>query len=161
MMLIVQLGDGLSQTPNAGRGPILPAVLVDRDRLGPLEAAGDVVAGLGGSLAQVGPLVRVVEVSEVVGALAAPDDTRAGAGGVEARVRVVALMALAELQVDCAVELWGGVRDWARRGNRWREEEGGYLSLMEKRRGIDMVTGLLVVGCWTVGGFTALDKVKY
>jgi hypothetical protein len=108
VVLVVEAGDGGAQRFDAGRGRVLAAVDGDLDLSRPQEAALDLVLDLGCALAQVGPLLRVVEVAALVGAFGGPDDAGRRARRVQAGVRLVALVALAELQVDGRVELWAG-----------------------------------------------------
>ncbi|KAL1998542.1 hypothetical protein VTN02DRAFT_6000 [Thermoascus thermophilus] len=107
VVLVVEAGDGGAQRLDAGRGAVLAGGGGDGDGAGAGEAAGDVVVGVGRALAQVGPLVRVLEVSVFAGTLRTPDDARRGARGVEAGMGTVALVGVAELPVRFRVELCG------------------------------------------------------
>lgn len=105
MVLIVQLGNSLAQRLDTGGRTILSRSdrYVDARRAG--EAASNVILNLGRALAQVGPGVGVLEEAVLGGALGAPDYTGGGAAGVEAGVRLVAFVRVAELTVDLGLEL--------------------------------------------------------
>ena len=69
-------------------------------------ASRDIVAThLGGALAQVGPLVGLLEEAELRGPLGAPDDTGRAARSVETGMGQVALVRRAELTVDFTTSL--------------------------------------------------------
>lgn len=106
MHLVVQLGDGLSQGPDAGRGAVFSGGDGYVDRLGPLEAPRNIILDLGGALAQVGPGVGLLEEAILGGAFGAPDDAGRGAARVEAGVRQVALVGVSELAMDLGLDLW-------------------------------------------------------
>ena len=75
MMRIIQIGDRSSQWLNPSRRAIFSACHRDIDRMGALERAFDLVIDLGSSLAQVGPLVRVLKEAVLVGAFRTPNYT--------------------------------------------------------------------------------------
>jgi hypothetical protein len=77
------MGDGLAQGLDAGGRAVLAAARADVDVGGTGEAALDVVLDLGGALAQVGPLVGLLEEAILGGALSAPDDAGGCSGSVE------------------------------------------------------------------------------
>lgn len=108
MMRIIQPRHRLPKRFNPGSRPILSPSDADLNAVRPLEGAFDVVLDLGRALAQVRPLLRVLEEAVLVGALGGPDDAGGGAGRVEAGVRTVAFVEGAEFAVDGGVELCGG-----------------------------------------------------
>jgi hypothetical protein len=111
MVLIVQLCDRLTQGPDTRCGTVLPAMSADVDLLGPLKAPFDAVVDFGCALAQVGPLVGVLEEAVLVRLFGGPDDTCGGAGGVESGVGLVALVSTAELPVGARVNFWDGISE--------------------------------------------------
>lgn len=106
--LVVQSRDGLAQRLQPGRRAIFPALHRNVERGRACEAALDVILDLGCALAEVRPVVRVVKVAELAGALGAPYDAGGRARGVEPRVRLVALVGVAELGVDLGLALCRG-----------------------------------------------------
>jgi hypothetical protein len=94
------VGDGLTQGLDAGRGAVLTRGRRDVNGAGAVEAALDVVLDLGGALAQVGPLLGLLEEAILAGALGTPDDTGRGSGRVETGVGEMALVGGTELAVD-------------------------------------------------------------
>lgn len=105
MHLVVELGDGLSQGLDAGRGTVLARRYAEVDGLWSLEAAGNVVLDLGSALAQVGPRLGLIQEAVLAGALSAPDDTGGRSASVEAGVGHVAFVRIAELSVDLGLDL--------------------------------------------------------
>lgn len=103
--LIVQLGNGLSQGSNTGGWAVLSRGDRNVNGLGTLEAAGNVILDLGGSLTQVRPGVRIFEEAKLSGALGAPDDSGGRSAGVETSVGEVAFVGVAELTVDFGLDL--------------------------------------------------------
>ncbi len=73
--LIVEICDSLSQGANTGSGSILSTSHGNVNGLGTLKASIDIILDLGGTLAQVGPLLGVLEVAKLGGTLGAPDDS--------------------------------------------------------------------------------------
>lgn len=69
----------------------------DIDLRGPLKAALDLIVYLWGTLSQIGPRFRIIEITMLVGSLRGPDDTGACASGIEAGMGFVAFVRLAEL----------------------------------------------------------------
>lgn len=105
MVLVVQVGDGLAERADTGGGAVLAAGHGNVERLRALEAAFDIVFDLGGTLAQVGPLLGLLEEAKLGSTLRAPDDTSGSARGVKAGVGQVALVCGAELAMDLAASL--------------------------------------------------------
>lgn len=106
-MLIVEARDSSTQRLDTGRGAVLSCGGGDGDGTRAGETSGDIVVCVGGTLAQVGPLVRVLQVAVFAGALCTPDDTRRGTGGVETGMGTVTLVGVTELTVGFRVELCG------------------------------------------------------
>lgn len=106
MVLVVQVGNGLPQRLDAGRGAVLAAGYGDVERLRPREAALDLVVDLGGALAQIRPQLGLVEETKLGRTLRAPDDARRGTRGIETRMGQVALVGSAKLAMDLAAGLW-------------------------------------------------------
>jgi hypothetical protein len=111
MMLVVQLRDRLTQRSDTRRGTVLSAMSTDVNLLGPLEAPLNAVVDFGCALAQVGPLIGVLEETVLVRLFRGPDDTCGGAGGVEAGVGLMALVSAAKLPVGAGVDFWGIVSE--------------------------------------------------
>jgi hypothetical protein len=95
-MSIVEVRYGRAERLDTGRRSILTAGVADIDASGADEAAVNLVLDLGSTLAQVGPGVRIVGVTALVGALRCPDDTRRGTCRIKTSVRLMASMGVAE-----------------------------------------------------------------
>lgn len=110
VVLVVELGNGLAKRLDATSRSILAAVDRDVNGLGLGEGVWDLVVDLGGTLAQVGPVLRRLLEAALAGTLGAPDDAGRSTRGVEACMRAMALVSLAELLVDLRLELWPRLR---------------------------------------------------
>jgi hypothetical protein len=82
MMLIIQVCNRLSKRLDTRRRPILTPSHRDINVLRTFKGALNVIVDFGRALPKVGPLVRVVEESMLVGTLGTPDHTGGSAGGV-------------------------------------------------------------------------------
>lgn len=102
---VVEVGDGLAQRLDASGRAVLATSHGDLDGLGALEAAGNVIFDLRGSLTKVGPGIGVLGEAVLVGALCAPDHTRRRSAGVEAGMGHMAFMGIAELAMDLGLDL--------------------------------------------------------
>ena len=71
-----------------------------------LETSLNAIIDLWSSLTQVRPLVRVISEPVLVCLLRRPDYTSCRARGIEAGVRLVAFVRLAEVAVDAGAQLW-------------------------------------------------------
>lgn len=107
MVLVVEVGDGLTEGLDAGSRAIFAATDRDVNVVGALKAALDLVVDFGSTLTQVGPRLGVFEVALLVGALRGPNDTGGGSGSVKTSVNLVAGVVVAELAMDLRVDLCG------------------------------------------------------
>jgi len=105
MHLVVHFGHSLAQWLDASRGTVLASSQGDVERSRAREAALNLVLDLGSTLAQIGPLVRLLEIAKFAGTLRAPNHTSRRARGVEAGVRQVAFVRIAEILVDLGLRL--------------------------------------------------------
>lgn len=88
---------GRAQRLDPGGWTVLPGSGGDGDRRRAGEASLDLVVGLGGTLAQIGPAGGVFCKAMLGGSLGAPDDAGGSTGGVEAGVGAMALVGGSEL----------------------------------------------------------------
>lgn len=105
MHLVVHACDGGTEGLDTGRRAVLSERDGHVDGGGALEASLDIVLDLRSALAQVGPLLGLLEEAKLGRSLRAPDDAGGGAGGVQAGVGKVAGIGSAELTVDLGTRL--------------------------------------------------------
>lgn len=101
---VVEIGDGLSERLDTGSGTVFSGSHGDVNGVGSLEATGDVVLDFGGTLAEVGPALGVLEEAILGGSLSTPDDTGGGSAGVETGVGQVTLVGVTELTMNLGLE---------------------------------------------------------
>lgn len=67
MMLVVKIGDSFTKRLDASGRTVFTSIERNINGLWPLETALNVIVDLWGSLAQIGPFLRFVEVAVLVG----------------------------------------------------------------------------------------------
>jgi hypothetical protein len=112
VVFVVQLCNSLSQWSDASRWAILSAMRADVHLFWPLKASLYAVVNLGRTLAQVGPLLGLLEKSVLVRLFRGPHNTCGCTGGVETSVGLVPFVRAAELPVGARVDLCLGVSAW-------------------------------------------------
>jgi hypothetical protein len=100
MMLVVQVGNSLSQWLDTGGRAILSGSNRDVDACGTLKTPLNVIFDFRGTLTQVGPLVGFLEEAILRGPLRAPDYTCGRSAGVKSGMGLVALVRVTELAMD-------------------------------------------------------------
>ena len=75
MMLIIELGNSLTQRLDTSSGAILASSHGNIDSLWPLKATLDFVVYLWGSLSEIGPRRRIISKAMLIRSLCAPDHT--------------------------------------------------------------------------------------
>ena len=104
-MLIVELGNSCTQRFDTRSRTIFTSGERNVDLLGAFEAALDVVVYLGRTLAEIGPLSRIILEAMLVCTLGTPYDTSRGSGRIQSRMSSMAFMCIAKLAVDLAIFL--------------------------------------------------------
>ena len=103
MVRIVELGNSCTQRFDTCRGAIFTSGQRDVDLLGAFEATFDIVVYLRRTLAEIGPVSRVILKAMLVGTFGTPHDAGRGSGGVQSCMSPMAFMCIAKLAVDLAV----------------------------------------------------------
>jgi len=105
-VLIVQTCHGRTQRFDTGGRTVFPRSGGDGDRRRAGKTSFDLVVGLGGTLAKIGPAVGILGIAMLGSSLCAPDDTSGSTGGIETGVRTVALVGGTELAMSLGLLLW-------------------------------------------------------
>lgn len=105
MVLVVQVRNSLTKRTDAGGGTVLAARDGDIQRLRPLETPLDIILNFRSALAQIGPLIGLLQEAELGSTLRAPNDTCRSTCGIEAGMRQMAFVGGAELAMDLAAGL--------------------------------------------------------
>ena len=104
MMYVVQIGDGSSQWLDTCSWTILSASHRHINSLGAFKAALDIIVDFRSTLAEIGPLCRVILEAMLGGSLGTPNHARTGTAGVEAGMGSMSFMSIAKLAVDLGIQ---------------------------------------------------------
>lgn len=97
---VVEVGNSLAEFSDTGSRAILATGHGDIDGGGTGKAASNVILNFGGTLAQVGPSIGLLEKTVLGGTLSTPNDTGGGTAGIETGVGLVAFVGITELSMS-------------------------------------------------------------
>jgi len=105
-MFVVETCNRGAKWLDTGGRTVLSSSGGDRNALGAGETPLDLIVGLGGTLAEIGPFGGILCVAVFRGTLCAPDYTGRGTGGVKAGMRAVAFVGSSELAMSFGLEFF-------------------------------------------------------